>query len=150
MELSGSIEIARPAHEVVAALYDPNTLKQLLPGQARLAVAGPGAFDFTFSRPVGPITLHLPVALRLEPLGLAFSQSLSARASHALAGKVALQLALALTALPLTTRLNWSGTITGQGMAGRALQDNAPRVQAGACALVLRLKHQIEASDPQA
>lgn len=145
MDLAGTILIERPPHEVLAALRDPAMLSALLPQGTELHSSAQGQFDFTFTRKVGPISLAMPVSLTLSPRGAGFGQTLRANAAHLLAGRVALDMALDLMPQLLATRLDWSGKLTGAGMVGRMIEENAERIEGSALSVMTRLKAWIEA-----
>ena len=144
MEVSGLIRTTLPPDRLVSALGDARTLARLLPDGSKLDQIAEGRFSFSVTKAVGPIKLTLPGQMTLTPKGKGHDQTLTARASHLIGGKVDLDLDLTIEHHGGHTRLAYSGELVATGLAGRVLREHRARANSALKAALTRLKMHAE------
>jgi carbon monoxide dehydrogenase subunit G len=149
MQLNGVLQISVPPARVASALEEPEVLRALLPGEARVERTSAGQYSFTLKKTLGFLELRQGGTIQL--LRVDQGVSLVVRAAHRIGGAADLSVLIGLAAGGAQgkgTRIAYDGKMEASGLAGRLLRDREAQVRPYIAKVFERMRAQIEAAPP--
>lgn len=145
MQLDGMIPTTCPPDQVAQLLLSPDALRQLLPAGCEVGEKMGDTLPFVIRHRVGPIKLSMSGSLKLSPAVDGTGFDLVIMASHLVAGRVRITMALVPEIRSAhAKRLRWTGNLDAQGLAGRLVEGRGKRVRGIIHSMFANLRDQIE------
>lgn len=145
MQLDGMITTTCPPEQVAQLLLAPVALRQLLPAGCDVGDRMGDTLPFVIRHRVGPIKLSMSGSLKLSPSVDGKGFDLVIVASHMVAGRVRIAMALVPEMQSAQAkRLRWNGNLDAQGLAGRLVEGRGKRVRGIIQSMFANLRDQIE------
>ena len=145
MQLDGTIPTKCPPEQVVLLLLDPGALRDLLPRGCEVGEREGDTVPFVIRRKVGPMRLSMSGNLTLTRAAEGPGYDLAISASHIVAGRLRVDLALVPDARQgAVKRLRWNGNLEVQGLAARLVDGRARHIKGIIEDLFANLRDRIE------